>query len=133
LLWRFFYFRRGRSRTAASAAHAATAHTTAATHAASAWAATTRTTAAPRATARNNWFRRQQALALQLLARELTRPANGLSLFASTLFRWLFEVIAELHLAENALALKLLFERLKGLVNVVVANENLQAKRPSIC
>jgi hypothetical protein len=32
---------------------------------------------------------------------------------------------AELHLAENALALHLLFQRLEGLVDVVVANEYL--------
>ena len=34
---------------------------------------------------------------------------------------------AKLHLAENALALHLLLERLEGLVDVVVADENLQA------
>jgi hypothetical protein len=32
---------------------------------------------------------------------------------------------AKLHLAENALALHLLLERLEGLVDIVVANENL--------
>src|SRR6476661_7284843 len=32
---------------------------------------------------------------------------------------------AELHLAEDTLALHLLFERLEGLIDVVVANENL--------
>jgi hypothetical protein len=36
-------------------------------------------------------------------------------------------VTAELHLAENALALHLLLERLEGLIDVVVADENLQA------
>jgi hypothetical protein len=34
---------------------------------------------------------------------------------------------AELHLAENALTLQLFLERLEGLINVVVAYENLQA------
>jgi hypothetical protein len=34
---------------------------------------------------------------------------------------------AELHLAENALALHLLFQRLEGLVDVIIANENLHA------
>jgi hypothetical protein len=38
---------------------------------------------------------------------------------------------AKLHFAENALALHLLLERLEGLVDVVVADENLQAKVPS--
>ena len=32
---------------------------------------------------------------------------------------------AELHLPENTLALHLLLERLEGLIDVVVANENL--------
>jgi hypothetical protein len=38
---------------------------------------------------------------------------------------------AELHLAENALALHLLLQRLEGLVDIVIADENLQAKVPS--
>jgi hypothetical protein len=37
---------------------------------------------------------------------------------------------AELHLAEYALALHLLLERLQGLVDVVVADENLHASFP---
>ncbi len=32
---------------------------------------------------------------------------------------------AELHLAENALALHLLLERVESLIDIVVANENL--------
>jgi hypothetical protein len=35
---------------------------------------------------------------------------------------------AKLHLAENALALHLLLERLEGLVDIIVANENLHAE-----
>jgi hypothetical protein len=42
-----------------------------------------------------------------------------------------FVVAAKLHFAENALALHLLLERLEGLVDVVVTDENLQAKVPS--
>ena len=34
---------------------------------------------------------------------------------------------AELHLAENALALHLLLQHLEGLVNIVVTDENLHA------
>jgi hypothetical protein len=34
---------------------------------------------------------------------------------------------AELHLAENALALHLLLQRLEGLIDIVIANENLHA------
>jgi hypothetical protein len=70
---------------------------------------------------------RQQAFALQLLARELTGATNGFSLLAGLLLRRLFVMSAEFHLAENTLALHLLLERLEGLVNIVVANENLHA------
>jgi hypothetical protein len=38
---------------------------------------------------------------------------------------------AKLHLAENALALHLLLERLESLVDVVVADENLHAADPA--
>jgi hypothetical protein len=70
---------------------------------------------------------RQQAFALQLLACELAGPANGFSFFTRSFFGRLFEMAAEFHLAENALALQLFLERLESLVNIVVANENLQA------
>jgi hypothetical protein len=36
-------------------------------------------------------------------------------------------VTAQLHLPENALALHLLLERLQGLIDVVVADDDLQA------
>jgi len=39
-------------------------------------------------------------------------------------------VTAELHLAENPLALHFFLERLEGLVDVIVANENLHAVNP---
>src|SRR5215471_11236026 len=70
---------------------------------------------------------RQQAFALHLLARQLSSPADRFRLFPRLLFRWFFVVAAELHLAENALTLHLLFQRLEGLVDIVVANENLHA------
>jgi hypothetical protein len=34
---------------------------------------------------------------------------------------------AELHLAEDTLTLHLLFQRLEGLIDIVIANENLHA------
>src|SRR5687768_2604396 len=70
---------------------------------------------------------RQQAFALQLLARELAGAADGFRLLAGLLFGGLFVVAAELHLAEDPLALHLLLQRLEGLVDVVIANENLHA------
>src|SRR5262249_16474855 len=68
---------------------------------------------------------RQQTFTLQLLAGQLAGPANRLGLLARLLLRGLFVVDAKLHLAEDPLALHLLFERLEGLINIVVANENL--------
>src|SRR5438309_5588983 len=70
---------------------------------------------------------RQQAFALQLLAGELARAAHGFGLLAGLLLGGLFVVAAELHLAENTLALHLLLQRLEGLIDVVIANENLHA------
>src|SRR6185437_6119442 len=70
---------------------------------------------------------RQQALALHLLARELAGAADCLRAFTSLFFRWFFVMAAKLHLAEDALALHLFLERLEGLIDVVVANENLHA------
>src|SRR5262245_52262969 len=73
------------------------------------------------------WLGRQQTFALHLLARELAGPADRFRLFPRLFFRWFLVMAAKLHLAENPLALHLLLQRLEGLVNVVVANENLHA------
>src|SRR4029079_10221124 len=54
---------------------------------------------------------RQQAFALHALARKLARPADRFRLLARFLFGGLFVVAAELHLAEDALALHLLLQR----------------------
>src|SRR6266576_4135974 len=70
---------------------------------------------------------RQQAFALQLLAGELARAAHGFRFFAGLFLGWLFIMTAELHLAENTLALHLLLQRLEGLIDSVIANENLHA------
>src|SRR6516162_5214646 len=70
---------------------------------------------------------RQQTFALQLLARELACAAHGFGLFAGLLLGGLFIMAAELHLAENPLALHLLLQRLEGLIDIVIANENLHA------
>src|ERR1700743_1167990 len=67
---------------------------------------------------------RQQAFTLQLLAGGVACTASRLRLFAGFLFRGLFVMAAELHLAENALALHLLLQRLEGLINIVIADEN---------
>lgn len=58
---------------------------------------------------------------------ELAGAADGLSAFTGALFRRLLEVVAQFHLAEQAFALKLFLERLQGLVDIVIANDDLQA------
>src|SRR3954468_4581169 len=68
---------------------------------------------------------RQQAFALQLLARQLARPAHRLGLLPRPLLRRLLVVPAQLHFAKNALALHLLLQRLESLIDIIVANENL--------
>src|SRR5258705_611705 len=75
---------------------------------------------------------RQQTFALQLLAGELARAAYGFRPFAGFLLGGLFIVTAELHLAENTLALHLLLQHLQGLIDIVIANENLHAASSSI-
>jgi hypothetical protein len=69
----------------------------------------------------------QKAFALHLLARKLAGPADRFRLLPRLLFRWFFIMTAKFHFAENTLALHLFLQRLQGLVDVVVANENLHA------
>src|SRR5262249_26768817 len=73
------------------------------------------------------WLGGQEAFALHLFARELAGPADRFRLLPRLLFRWFFVMAAKLHLAENAFALHLFLQRRQGLVDVVVANENLHA------
>src|SRR6476619_4688860 len=94
-------------------------------------ATTTRTTTRSRARG-DAGLHRQKTLTLHLLARELAGPADRFRLFPRFLFGWFFVMAAEFHLAENALALHLLLERLAGLVDVVVSDENLQTNIPSL-
>src|SRR5262245_36048567 len=111
-----------RRRPAAEAATAA--RTTARTATATAHAAgTTRTTGA------HDGLRLagQQAFALRALPGQLARTPDRFRLLARLLLGGLLIMAAKLHLAENALCLLLLLQRLEGLVDVVVANENLHA------
>ena len=71
------------------------------------------------------------ALALSTLASELAGAAHGFSLLARLLLGRLLVVVAELHLAENAFALKLLLQSAERLIHIVIANNYLQAQRPS--
>src|SRR5262249_6780097 len=68
----------------------------------------------------------EQPLALSPLAGELPRAADRLALFARPLLRRFLEELFSLELAKDAFALQLLLEHLQCLVDIVVANENLQ-------
>jgi hypothetical protein len=89
----------------------------------------TRTATAGRATGTQQRFRLagQEAFALGPLAGELAGAPDGFGLLARLFFRGFFVMPAKLHLAENPLALHLLFQRLEGLVDIVITNENLHA------
>jgi hypothetical protein len=71
-------------------------------------------------------WRWQQAFTLQLLACKLAGAAHGFSLFAGLLDRWLFVSVLQLHFTEDAFTLQLLLQNLQGLINIVVANDDLQ-------
>ena len=70
---------------------------------------------------------RQQTLPLQLFAGELTDAADGFRLLPDSPLGRFFVMAAELHFAEDALALHLLLQHPKGLVDIVVTYENLHA------
>jgi len=63
---------------------------------------------------------------LRLLARELTRAADGFRPFAYRSLGWLFKEPALLHLPEDAFALHFLFQDAECLIDIVVADEDLQ-------
>ncbi len=113
-----------------SAAKATTGTATSTTGPGSTRAATAPRTLSPGAAAGDNGLGRQQTFALHLLASQLAGAANGFCLFPGPLLGGLFEVVPELHLPENALALELFLESFESLVDVVVAYENLQETEP---
>ncbi|CTQ72354.1 hypothetical protein LAX5112_03151 [Roseibium alexandrii] len=75
-------------------------------------------------------FARQKTFALSPLARQLACAADSFSLLTRFLFRRFFEVTAKLHFTEDAFALHLFLERLKRLIDIIVANQNLHAFFP---
>ena len=66
-----------------------------------------------------------EAFAIHPLAQKLAGAANGLSLLTGALFRRLLIAAAQLHFAENAFALHLLLERAQSLIDIVVADQNV--------
>src|SRR5579885_832788 len=68
----------------------------------------------------------QQALALHAFALKLAVTPDRFGPFAGPLLARLFVVAPQLHLAEDAFPLHLLLQRLQRLVDIVVANDDLQ-------
>ena len=67
----------------------------------------------------------QQAFALGALAGQLAGATDGFGLLTGALFRRLFVVHVALHFTEAAFALHLLLQGLERLIDVVVADKNL--------
>lgn len=82
------------------------------------------------ASRRSDRFTRDQALTLGALARQFACATNGFSLLASLLLGRLLVVTAKLHFPEDAFPLHLLLQGFEGLVDVIVADENLHALYP---
>ena len=85
-----------------------------------------RTIGKARAAGRFGLRPRDQTFTLRLLARQLANATNRFGLLADSPFRRLLVCPSSLHLAENALALHLLLEDSHGLIDVVVADQDLQ-------
>src|SRR5205085_860632 len=71
------------------------------------------------------------SVALQPLALQLAGAADGGGALAGALLGRLLVMTAQHHLAVHALALELLLERPQGLVDIIVANDDLHKRRHS--
>ena len=71
-------------------------------------------------------LRREQAVTLHLLSRELSAAADGFRFFSSALFRGFLIGPAALHFAKHAFALELFLQDAQRLVDIVFSDENLQ-------
>ena len=69
---------------------------------------------------------RDQAFALGLFPGRLARAPDGFRLLAGLALGRFFIRLAALHLTKNALALHLLLENPERLIDIVVANDDLQ-------
>jgi hypothetical protein len=74
----------------------------------------------------------QQTVALRLLAGELARTTDRLGPFARCTVRRLLEKSPPFHFPENAFALHFLLQDAERLVNIVVADKDLQFRRSCV-
>ncbi len=75
---------------------------------------------------------RQEAFTLGAFASQFPRAADGFSLFARLALGGLLEMVAALHLPEETFALHLLFQRFQRLIDVVIADHDLNYLKLSI-
>ena len=75
---------------------------------------------------------RQATFALGALARKLAGTTHGFGLLTGLLLGRLLVVVPKFHLPENAFALQLLFQCAQRLVDIVIANNYLQAEPPFV-
>ena len=75
---------------------------------------------------------RQEAFTLGALASQFPRTADGFSFLAGFPFGRLLEMVAALHLPEETFALHLLLERFQRLIDVVIADHDLNYLKLSI-
>src|SRR5580692_6150430 len=73
---------------------------------------------------------RKKPFALHALALQLAIAAHRFGAFTGALLAGLLIGAAQLHLPEDAFTLHLLFQRLERLVDVVVADDDLQSETP---
>lgn len=67
----------------------------------------------------------EETFALGALTGQLACAADGFSLFARLLLGGLFKVVAAFHLAEETFTLHLFLKRFQCLIDIVVANDDL--------
>ncbi len=75
-------------------------------------------------------FGRKQTFALKAFASQLACATHSFSFFTGLLLGWFFIEIPHFHFAEYAFTLEFLFQRLQGLINIVIADEYLHASIP---
>ena len=75
---------------------------------------------------------RQEAFTLGALASQFPRPADGFSFLARFAFGRLLEMVAAFHLPEETFALHLFLERFQRLIDVVIADHDLNYLKLSI-
>lgn len=75
---------------------------------------------------------RKEAFTLGALAGQFARTAHGLGFLARLALRGLLEVVTTLHFAEETFTLHLFLERLQRLIDVVIADHDLNYLKLSI-